>query len=301
MPMTKPQLQALPASSASTKRKTMPGEDDDGESSGSDGDSDSSIVNVDFDFYNLNLDVDQIATKRLLRQTLSHDEELIDVHPLASLILSEGVRLSAGSSIKTDGEESDPWGIIAVIDVARNRDNPAFRPFLDYLTSTLPPKSPIRTYLEVSPSNAIHTPAVIFSLRLLNLPLPLIPPMYKMLLTELKQDESPKFSHWLLWGRGYRLEGSEKGMGLQLDTAVQSKKKRKKAAQEVISLPSGSFPYHPEEEFIDKIATHIHTFPFKSAPKRDEESFGVEQFGRLVLIERDRLPLAIESMEAACQ
>lgn len=63
----------------------------------------------------------RIALKRLLRQTLSHDEELIDVHPLASLILSEGVRLSAGSSIKTDGEESDPWGILAVIDVARNR------------------------------------------------------------------------------------------------------------------------------------------------------------------------------------
>jgi protein BCP1 len=66
----------------------------------------------------------RIALKRLLRQTLSHDEELIDVHPLASLILSEGVRLGAGSSIKTDGEESDPWGLVAVVDIARMVDTP---------------------------------------------------------------------------------------------------------------------------------------------------------------------------------
>lgn len=63
----------------------------------------------------------RIAVKRLLRQHLSHDDELIDVHPLAELILSEGVRMGAGSSIKTDGEESDPWALVAVVDIARNR------------------------------------------------------------------------------------------------------------------------------------------------------------------------------------
>jgi len=96
------------------------------------------MINVDFDFYNLNPDVDQyvphspsrsrerrlmtrMAVKRLLRQTLSHDDEVIDVHPLAELILSEGVRLGAGSSIKTDGEESDPWGLVGVVDIAKHR------------------------------------------------------------------------------------------------------------------------------------------------------------------------------------
>lgn len=55
--------------------------------------------------------------KRLLRQTLSHDDELVDVHPLAELILAEGVRMGVGSSVKTDGEESDPWGLVAVLDI----------------------------------------------------------------------------------------------------------------------------------------------------------------------------------------
>lgn len=62
-----------------------------------------------------------IAVKRLLRQTLSYDEERIDVHSLAELLLAEGVRLQAGSSIKTDGEESDPWGLVAVIDIVRHK------------------------------------------------------------------------------------------------------------------------------------------------------------------------------------
>ena len=59
-------------------------------------------------------------------------------------------------------------------------------------------------------------PALIFSLRLLNLPLPLIPPLYKMLLSELGQGEGKGFTHWILWGRGYRLDGGEEGMGLDM-------------------------------------------------------------------------------------
>jgi hypothetical protein len=62
-----------------------------------------------------------MAVKRLLRQTLSHDDEMIEVHSLAELILSEGVRLAAGSSIKTDGEDSDPWALVGVVDIAKHR------------------------------------------------------------------------------------------------------------------------------------------------------------------------------------
>lgn len=176
----------------------------------------------------------RIAVKRLLRQHLSHDDEMIDVHPLAELILSEGVRLGAGSSIKTDGEESDPWALVAVVDIPKNRvccvqssrglginlqDNPAFKPFLEYLRSTLPAASPLKFLLDPSPSPAFNShPALVFSLRMLNLPLPLIPPLYKMLMSELKESPTaPIFTHWLVWGRGYRLEGSEEGMGLDLN------------------------------------------------------------------------------------
>ena len=53
---------------------------------------------------------------------------------------------------------------------------------------------------------------------MLNLPLPLIPPLYKMLMSELKESEvAPEFTHYLIWGRGYRLQGDEQGMGLDLN------------------------------------------------------------------------------------
>jgi protein BCP1 len=56
---------------------------------------------------------------------------------------------------------------------------------------------------------------------MLNLPLPLIPPLYRMMLNEAKaaqasSDEVPEFTHYLVWGRGYRLEGGEEGMGLDV-------------------------------------------------------------------------------------
>lgn len=41
-----------------------------------------------------------------------------------------------------------------------------------------------------------------------------------MLLDELKTSEvegrGEAFTHWILWGRGYRLEGGEEGMGLDM-------------------------------------------------------------------------------------
>ncbi|WWC61046.1 uncharacterized protein I303_103624 [Kwoniella dejecticola CBS 10117] len=302
-------LEAVSAASASTsnpKRKNAPRDDED--DSASDSGSDVSMINVDFDFYNFNPDVDQIAVKRLLRQTLSHDDELIDVHPLAELILSEGIRLGAGSSIKTDGEESDPWGLVGVVDINEHRNHPAFAPFLNYLLSTLPKISPLRLLLDptTSPAHA-SKPALVFSLRMLNLPLPLIPHLYRILLSELRENpKDGQFTDYVIWGRGYRLEGGEEGMGLDMtETNSNSKKSKKKSGNAngnaAVALTAGTFAYHPEEEFIDNLATHVHTYPFKTAPKRDEDAFGVEQFGRLVLISGDKLGQAVEAMQAACQ
>ncbi|WVQ98797.1 hypothetical protein IAU59_005928 [Kwoniella sp. CBS 9459] len=311
---------AVPAAAASAstnnnnKRKNVTRDDEDDSDSASDSGSDVSMINVDFDFYNLNPEVDQIAIKRLLRQTLSHDDELIDVHPLADLILSEGVRLGAGSSIKTDGEESDPWGLVAVVDIAKNRDNPAFQPFLTYLNSTLPSISPLKMLLDPSSSPAhASRPALIFSLRMLNLPLPLVPHLYRILLSELDPNANANaggavtrdvtnFTDWIIWGRGYRLEGNEEGMGLDMhEVESGTKKSKKKGGNAALPLAAGTFPYHPEEEFLDRVATHVHTYPFKTAPKRDDESFGVEQFGRLILLTKEKLGKAVEDMQAACQ
>lgn len=51
----------------------------------------------------------------------------------------------------------------------------------------------------------------------------------------------------------------------------------------------------------NQVATHVHTYPFKNSPKRDEDAFGVEQHGRIILAETSQLESAIRSMEEACQ
>jgi len=134
--------------------------------------------------------------------------------------------------------------------------------------------------LDPNPSPAINVNAgLIFSLRMLNLPLPLIPPLYRMMLNEVKelkgQGEVSDFTHWLIWGRGYRLEGGEEGMGLDVvesnglvcivvrrsmlicDTRGKKKKKKGGAPQAALALAAGTFPYHSEEDFIDKVIRSV--------------------------------------------
>lgn len=43
------------------------------------------------------------------------------------------------------------------------------------------------------------------------------------------------------------------------------------------------------------------TYQFKNSKPRDEDSFGVDQFGRLVLIEPEALGKALQAMNDACK
>lgn len=90
-----------------------------------------------------------------------------------------------------------------------SQDNPALKPLIDYYLSTAPPAA-IKSAL----TDGSSKPALLFSMRMLNLPLPLIPPLYKMLGEELS---SAGFTHYILWGRGYKLEGAEEATGLEFD------------------------------------------------------------------------------------
>lgn len=48
-------------------------------------------------------------------------------------------------------------------------------------------------------------------------------------------------------------------------------------------------------------ALYTHTFPFKHAQPRDDESFSVEQRGRLSVYEAGKMGEAVAAMEAAVQ
>lgn len=52
---------------------------------------------------------------------------------------------------------------------------------------------------------------------------------------------------------------------------------------------------------IEARADAVHTYALKTAPPRDDEAFGVEQFGRLLLVSSDKLAQAVAAMEEACK
>lgn len=184
------------------------------------------MINVDFDFYNPNPLLDDIALKRLLSQLLHTDSQLFDIHALASYILSEASRMRVGSTVKVDGEESDPYAYVSVVDLGLKSD--VMAPLVDYLVSQLPEggeTGPFRDLLSSSSSstsaaaaanNAVTAPriALIISERLVNLPVQLMPPMYKMMTdevgTRVSEGVIPRgFTHYLLLSRVYKMEGDE--------------------------------------------------------------------------------------------
>ena len=69
-----------------------------------------------------------------------------------------------------------------------------------------------------------------------------------------------------------------------------------------ISIRYPSFFSSYCEDFTDaasQVSTYTHEYSFKTAPSRDSEAFGVEQFGRLVLVEKSKLAVAVKAMEDA--
>ena len=74
-------------------------------------------VDVDFDFFDLNPQIDFHATKNFLRQLFGDDNGEFNLSEIADLILGENY---VGTSIKTEGMESDPFAILSVINLTNN-------------------------------------------------------------------------------------------------------------------------------------------------------------------------------------
>jgi protein BCP1 len=72
------------------------------------------LVDVSFDFFDPNPKVDYHAIKRLLSQLFQRDAEQLHTHELTELVLSQP---TVGTTIKTDGIESDPYAILTVLNM----------------------------------------------------------------------------------------------------------------------------------------------------------------------------------------
>jgi len=274
------------------KRKQGPKEGDEGDS----GSEVVSRIQVDFDFFDPNPEVDYVALKRLIVQLFQSDADLLKPHELSELILSQPL---VGTTVKTDGKESDPYAFLTVLNMHVHKDNPSIKAIAEYILSKSAGDPSLHGTLQTilgrdSPSHL----GFIFSERLVNMPVDVIPHMYRMLADEIQwacNDGEPyHFSHLLVLSRTYAVPDEE---AEATSTSSQQQKRRKGA-----SAPSAAgrvFPFHHEDACLQEVASHCLDYSLSNTLPREKDSFGLEQGGRLVLFEADKLPKLVSNLAAA--
>ena len=76
------------------------------------------MLDVDFEFFDPQPNVDFHGLNILLRQLLDVDAELVDLSALSDLILSQPL---LGSTVKVDGNETDPYAFLTVLNLPTHK------------------------------------------------------------------------------------------------------------------------------------------------------------------------------------
>ncbi|KAJ8088850.1 Mss4p nuclear export [Marasmius tenuissimus] len=271
-----------------SKRKQNSNDASDDESS------DISMINVDFDFFDPDPEVDYQAIKRLLGQLFQRDADMFHLHELTELILDQP---SVGTTIKTDGKESDPYALLTVVNMHVHKDHPSVKALGSYILEKSSPNTALHNYLQGLFSQTENHVGLVICERLINMPVETVPPMYRMLTEELKmvisQNAPFKFTDLIFISRTYHLTEEEESFLINNATAKSSTKKRSKKAQEPPEEErpaDGLYDFHPEDIHIKALSSHFVDYKFTTAPTepRDKESFGLDTRGRVMLVPSPR-------------
>ncbi|MCJ1436530.1 Mss4p nuclear export [Xylographa pallens] len=257
-------------------------------------DSDTDMLDVEFEWFDPQPKVDFHGLKTLLRQLLDVDSQLVDTSALADLILAQPL---LGSTVKVDGNETDPYAFLSVINLQEHKEKPVVKALIDYIVrqaSTNPALSLVVDLLK-TPNNT--TVGLILTERLVNIPSEVVPPMYRMLLEEIswaiEEKEPYNFSHYLIISKTYQEVSS------MLDTGGDrpQKKKKKEDNKQV-------FYFHPEDEVLHRhaVAHGDYTYIKEEAEgqadaKRAFQDLGVKPQGHMILLEASEGEATVKALE----
>ncbi|KAJ5152247.1 hypothetical protein N7492_010542 [Penicillium capsulatum] len=262
--------------------------------SGDESDDDVEMVNVDFEWFDPQPAVDFHGLKNLLRQLFDNDAQIFDMSALADLILGQPL---LGSTVKVDGNESDPYAFLSVLNLQEHKDKPVIQDLINYLktkAASNPSLAALNGLLSQTPVPPI---GLILTERLINMPSEVIPPMYNMLMEEIswavEAKEPYTFSHYLIVSKTYEEIESK----LDLEESRPQKKKRKAGEN------APRFFFHPEDEVLEKHALcsgsieYTHKFDEgHSDSKRAFQELGISTNGSLTLIEAAKFEPAVKAV-----
>ncbi|SPO05865.1 related to Protein BCP1 [Cephalotrichum gorgonifer] len=257
-------------------------------------DEDFDMVNVDFEWFNFDPEVDFHGTKTLLRQLLDVDAPLFDVSSLADLILSQP---TVGSTVKTDGKESDAYALITALSLRTHASHAALSGLAAYISQ----KTGAGAIAEALSSGGSADVGLVLSERLINMPSEVAGPMYSMLVDELDaavEDKEPyAFSHFLVLSRVYREVAPDP------DVATDQRPKNKKAREAAGSSGEGETLYfHPEDEVLARFAAAKGSYKYTKEDeavadsKRAFSEMGIRTEGYVMLIEAAKFREAVQAV-----
>ncbi|KAL8941545.1 MAG: hypothetical protein Q9216_002177 [Gyalolechia sp. 2 TL-2023] len=257
-------------------------------------------VRQEFEFFDPQAPWDFEGFKRLLRQLFDVDATSFHLGAIADLILAQPL---LGSTIKTEGNESDPHAFMTILNLEEHKDQPVIKDLTNYLRNRAETNStllPIKGFLNLESSSKL---GLILTERWVNIATELIPPMYRMLLEEISwaiADKEPyTFTHYLIVSKTYLAIPS-----LLNEDTNRPKKKMKPRAKQGVDEGKSMYYFHPEDEVLERHATHFGSFDYiKQAAKGESDSkstfhdFGIKQRGHLILIEAAKFGSAVKEME----
>ncbi|KAG2735000.1 hypothetical protein G9P44_001214 [Scheffersomyces stipitis] len=261
------------------------------------------LVNVDFDFFDLNPEVDFHATKNFLRQLFGDDAGSFDISGLANLVLAEN---SVGTTIKTDGKESDPFALLSVINLSDNLANSSIKKVTDYILKktskqlefNLMLKKLLQSGKSTKDSSKQLKVGLIVSERMINMPVEVVPPMYKMLVEEMaKADdahEKYEFDYFLIISKVYQLVNAT----IEDDDDKQKSKKKKPAAEEQVEMDY----FHYEDMVLEQNSAYKGVYPYTEIKQETDSrrvftEYGIDPKLSLMLLEKDKLAACVPLME----
>jgi len=265
---------------------------EDSEDSGSDDDTE--MLNVEFEWFDPQPAVDFHGLKTLLRQLLDVDAQLFDLSALTDLILSQPL---LGSTVKVDGNETDPYAFLSVLNLQEHKDKAVIRDLTSYLKRRSSTNPNLSSLLEILSRPSIPPIGLVLTEKFINIPSEVVPPMYTMLLEEiswaLEEKEPYSFTHYLILSKTYEEVASK------LDAEDDRPKKKKKNADQNKEL----FYFHPEDEVFQRHAAAFGSFEYdrpqdegQSDSKRAFQELGIKPKGYLILIEGSKFDGAVKAV-----
>jgi protein BCP1 len=211
-----------------------------------------------------------------LRQLFDVDSQLFNLSALADLILSQ---TTVGSTVKVDGEETDPYAFLTILNLHEHREQKVIKDLTQYMAEKSKSSQALAPLSNLLSSSS--QVGLVLTERLINVPSEISPPMYTMLID------------YLIISKTYQ----EIASTLDGEDAPRTKKsKATKGSRE-------TFYFHPEDEVLQRHALASGSFEYTkdegegmADSKRAFSDMGIKPQGSMILIEASKFDGAVKAI-----